>query len=79
MILNKKCAIKEYYTWERDYTYVHQTERTELVSDKSTCDCIIAKRKGIFHVRIRVDFVVTFEIATLPIGHKNVVDYGFNL
>lgn len=61
------------------YTYVHQTERTEFVLDESTRDRVITKRKSTFHIRIRIDGVVTLEIATLPIGHENIVDYRFNL
>lgn len=57
---------------------VHQTERAEFVPDVSTCDGIVAKLKSIFHFRIRVDFFVTLEIATLSIGYENVVDYRFD-
>jgi len=72
MILNRKYAM--------DCTYLHQTEKTELFSDKSTRDRVIAKREGVSHVRISVDLVVTLETATLSIGHENIVDYvGFIL
>lgn len=61
------------------HTHVHQAERAEFVLDVSTRDGIVAKLKSIFHFGIRVDFFVTLEIATLPIGYENVVDYRFDL
>lgn len=56
-------------------THVHQTESAEFVPDVSTRDRIIAKLQSIFYVRIRIDFIVSFEIATLPIRYENIVDY----
>lgn len=60
-------------------THSHQIERTELVFDECASDGIVAKLKSGFYVRIRIDLVVTVEIATLSIRHEDVVDYRFNL
>lgn len=61
------------------FAYIYQTERAEFVPDVSTRDSIVAKLESIFYFRIRVDFLITLEIATLSIGHENVVDYRFDL
>lgn len=61
------------------FAYIYQTERAEFVLDVSTRASIVAKLKSIFYFRIRIDFFVTLKIATLSIGHENVVDYRFDL